>query len=751
MANDIKVNVVLEGLEKSGAATKEFSNQLNTLGKTTKAAQDSFTSITNIISQFKGLIVGALAGISFKEMIDEAVASENAMSDLTIALKQFGNYSEETVKSLSDFASAIQETTKYEDDQVIKTAAMIETLTGLKKDGLEQATLATLNFASAMKLDTVQAGEVVSKALEGNVGVLKRYGVQVKESHTSTERFNNTMKALEEKFGGRIQQEVTTFSGGMEQLKNNFTGVLEEVGFFITKSPIVITAFQEILKVIKLVSSSLAGFNTADFIVSAIENLKAFSGAIAYLVSPIELAYNGFKVFFQGVNVIVATLVNRFAEFGGFIADFAAKLGADNDFVKGLQTFRDSSSEVLDDVKNNVQKAGEEIFDFSATANVQNAFDGFISNVEKNKAAMDKAARDAGKGAKVAFESEWDKIQVKPININVDFAKIQEEASKNPIKSVWELVDPDGLKVGKHNIEQSIKTYFDLDKRTESMLTGTLNGVGAAITQGAEGARKLMVGFVSEMAAKIPVIGPIIAQFFDMFTRGPEFTKSMIKGFILGIPQIIKNLILALPAFYQALVEAAPEFVKAILEIFSPQFAEMFTRAMLNAVGQIPSMVAQIFTNIFSYLSNIGEYLSMAGQYFMEYIGNGAWAFISNIVTAIYDAVMNMFGGGGGGDGLLGIGVLGLARGGQIVKGGIAGKDSVPAALMPGELVVDDNTTKQLQSFLDGKPFDVMSSLLNQILQKIGGEQTINTSVELNNKTFANIILELNRNNARLA
>jgi hypothetical protein len=96
---------------------------------------------------------------------------------------------------------------------------------------------------------------------------------------------------------------------------------------------------------------------------------------------------------------------------------------------------------------------------------------------------------------------------------------------------------------------------------------------------------------------------------------------------------------------------------------------------------------------------------------------------------------------------------LGFAQGGMIPPG--FNNDNFPARLTSGELVIDRSLTNRLANFLDKKESvnegtGVSESLLAQILEKLSEPQTVQTQVSVNESTFADIMLELNRNNARV-
>lgn len=103
---------------------------------------------------------------------------------------------------------------------------------------------------------------------------------------------------------------------------------------------------------------------------------------------------------------------------------------------------------------------------------------------------------------------------------------------------------------------------------------------------------------------------------------------------------------------------------------------------------------------------------------------------------------------------------VGFAEGG-LVEGGIPGRDSVPALLTPGEVVVPEKNFKDL-NLSDGETVNLLSSIKESIesLVALQNERSLeeetetaplNIELTLNGEVLANQILELNQDNARIA
>ena len=89
-----------------------------------------------------------------------------------------------------------------------------------------------------------------------------------------------------------------------------------------------------------------------------------------------------------------------------------------------------------------------------------------------------------------------------------------------------------------------------------------------------------------------------------------------------------------------------------------------------------------------------------------------------------------------------------MALGGEVPTG--FPNDSFSAGLTSGENVIDRSTNAELKQFLQ-EGNQRTNDLLVQVISLLSQPQVVQSTVELNNQAFADVILELSRTNARLA
>jgi hypothetical protein len=256
MAENIEFRLkVIE--DKLGLALDNNEKKAKSLGSAINVALGSFASAAAI----KGI---SLVSDGFRQLnsfvldsVKAASDSQNALNSLNLALSQTGNLTEENVKSLQDFAAEIQNTTAFEDDAVISTAAYIQTLARLDTDGLQRATQAAIDLSAALGIDLESASTIVAKSAEGNTTALQKLGIAFEKGKSDAETFANVLTTLESRFGGSAEAQVKTFSGSIAQLSNVFNSVQENIGNVIIKNPAVIASFKTISAVLVSLGDSI--------------------------------------------------------------------------------------------------------------------------------------------------------------------------------------------------------------------------------------------------------------------------------------------------------------------------------------------------------------------------------------------------------------------------------------------------------------------------------------------------------------
>jgi len=281
---------------------------------------------TRAIDSAIGLFTG-LFDTLIKDGIKAAAESEVAMNNLLGSLSRSGNILTTSRNDWDAFAQSIQDTTTVGDDAVLTVATMIENITGLSEEALKPATRTTIDFAEAMNLDLASAAQIVGKALEGNVGALKRYGISVEEGSTKAETMANVLEKLNEKFGGAAASKLNTYEGSIKAISNSFEDVTKVFGKSVTQNPAVISAFNGLNKLLKDIGRELE---------------KAAPAFKVFIADALKPAAQAFNVIAQGALFFVSQM--NAIKLGAAVSELESLEEAQSKVQKSLEAIEKNGS-----------------------------------------------------------------------------------------------------------------------------------------------------------------------------------------------------------------------------------------------------------------------------------------------------------------------------------------------------------------------------------------------------------------------
>ena len=435
---------------------------------------------------------------------------------------------------------------------------------------------------------------------------------------------------------------------------------------------------------------------------------------------------------------------------------------------ESLVTFITDSGELIKTILQgaldlDLSKAGE-AFDEFGKKNADNfeKVSKKVEEAEKKYEDFSKAAEKARNIPKIDFKIDLTAYNkaLKEIDADNKISKDVAPPSSKVVVPVDIQLDPEKLKAAQKN---PFKFLFGDKEIDLSEKIGIGSGVAAAITQGAKGAANLLTSGVSAgLDVLLPGIGAAAKPLLDAFSQGPEATKQMVKDFTAALPELAKNLILAVPAFIEALIEETPRMIESMVEQAPRVIASLVGQAprLISAlVSQTPQIVSAIATGIFVALGDAGSFLIEQLKDFPRILFNAGVragnAILKGIISA-FNAVFDVLGN-------IGSSVtdfLGFHEGGKIPQG--FNNDNFPMTATSGEYVIDKSLTSRLENFLgqqggqtvsqsngQGPSSTLTNSLLSSILSALINEQSITTSVNFNQDTLAEIMVNLNRTGTR--
>ena len=320
-----------------------------------------------------GLAATLVAGFTLDKMISEAMEAEDAINSLNAALLSSGNFSQRASDDFVKYAETLSSSTTVATDKIVQNAAQLAGIGGLSGQRLQEATKASLDLAAAMNIDVSQAFDMMTKAATGNVTALQRRGIEIDNSIPKEQRLGAVLEQLS-RFSGLAEQKTNTFSGALAQLNNANDDILESLGKMITQSPEVIAVMKFMAEGSRKLAAVFAEMVEKNFIGNLIKQTIDWAIVITEMLGPsINTVYNTFQLLFNGLMTGIQGIIVGFAAFAEKASEVGNAVGVVSDAtLQSLQTFRQSSSEVLEGFKTETQQSLANIYDRSATDSVQN-------------------------------------------------------------------------------------------------------------------------------------------------------------------------------------------------------------------------------------------------------------------------------------------------------------------------------------------------------------------------------------------
>lgn len=312
----------------------------------------------------------------YKQTTEAAIAQENAEMKLAAAFAATGRGSQDSIKNISNLASAMQNLTGYSDDQIIAASAILATYK-LNESQIKKTIPVLLDLTAALKTsgDTSANLEVIAKrlglAFTGNAAYLKRYGIVIDESTAKYGSFDQILRAVEKSTGGVAEAMGKTFAGQTNIFKAAINDLYESIGNIITKSPVLISSLQLISGAIREITTNIESSreSTNNFL----ETWKSVAAGIIGVIDSIKFFWRAFLQGLRTIEIVVAKIIEWFGTLIIKIAEFGLKLSELTPLTKHLAV---GFQQVIDETKvwrDTAKYTAEGITnDFSRTAEAMN-------------------------------------------------------------------------------------------------------------------------------------------------------------------------------------------------------------------------------------------------------------------------------------------------------------------------------------------------------------------------------------------
>lgn len=424
---DIQLNLeekqVVQALTKLTKKTDQFGTKAKQNFKSAGSAFQVFQGAFAAGIALKGLnlltnAARSLFNTFITEGIRAAAVQEDAINQLNVALKSSGRFTEEVSKGFQEFASSLQESTKFGDEVILQNAALIQSLGQLDEKGLRGATTAALDLSAALGINLLAASTLVGKAAAGEVGSFSRFGLIIKKGADNAETFANVLEKISTQFGGAAAAQVKTFSGATTQLSNTFGDLQEVTGGLVTQNPAILAAIKQLNKaflqaqdVIKNNSKEIQLF-IKNGIISLLDGINAVIPVISFFAKSFKIAFNAITIVASQLALGVLVPLKLIVDGIQFVIN--AITGIDFE-----TTFASKISGIVSGLSEQVQADGQDIVnafsDTTALDTAGKAFDDFSDKLKQSlseqNAAVQKSANIRDVAADAAVDTEKEKIE----------------------------------------------------------------------------------------------------------------------------------------------------------------------------------------------------------------------------------------------------------------------------------------------------------------------------------------------------
>lgn len=243
------------GLDRANAKVAAF-------GKSVGAAKGG---LGNALIGGKGaaaFLGGGAAAIGFQKIINAAKESEVVLGQTQVAVDALGLSYANNADLIISKSDEISRSSAFDDEEVLKAfGALVRTTKDVPR-ALELAGLAA-DVARGRYISLESATSLVTKAALGNVGALRRVGIQIDKTASATE----ALEALQRSYGGSAVKYANSAAGAQDRLNVAVENVAESLGSSLTPA------------IVEMSNELVEGIDGATNLAAALKNL-ANSGPI---------------------------------------------------------------------------------------------------------------------------------------------------------------------------------------------------------------------------------------------------------------------------------------------------------------------------------------------------------------------------------------------------------------------------------------------------------------------------------------
>ena len=640
-----KADKVLDTFEKD--TSKAFKGA----SRNASSLEGSLGSIANTLKGFGALAVGALGVGALKELtgafgdaVKAAEEKEQALKGVENALARTGQFSADAVKEVSRFADELENTTGLADDTALKMFTLASSFTSNKDQAMKLVKAANdLSVATGKSLES--SVTALGKSLTGTLGPLDEFDPSLKNFSKSALQAGAAIDSVTAKFGGAAAAQMQTFGGSIKGVENVIDDFKVSIGQLITQNPVIINLIQTFGEVLgdlgKIVDQNQDGIRSfmkdgIIFVLDGLSNLipvaqlvvdamgaivKATAGAaqgilgIASAVTSFEPAADTVKFLIDQLASLANVVITVYQGFLKLPEGVLKLAGVD---ISGL-------GEALDGVKQTIDETNKSIQETDLS-------EGFNAAAQSVAAFSESAASSFGtvsgalEGAKTKLDGYVEKLKSIPASVNTTVTPVIKPGTAAPAAAGNGLPDsPD--------IERSLSAA--LARRLPDAMATAGQGLAEGLQQGGQaGAAKAVGGAASGIAQLAGAAGPVagaIGSAIQLLGQDPESFKTMIQGFVDGIPIIIDNIVTNIPVLVETLANNLGPIITAIIS--------GIPRIIVALIKAIPIVIQSILGQLSGGIGFQTDKIKQSGGQFFGKVTEAHKNFNAKIIEGVKNVV----------------------------------------------------------------------------------------------------------------
>jgi hypothetical protein len=235
-----RVRVVMANFDGSAHWTDKLSASVHRVTDAIPGFERFKSVVTELASGPLGAVAAGFTAVGSAIMyarhaVHEFMGAQEVIAKFDAALAQTGQLTEEAREQFQALAEVLQnETTVSGEAWIAVMTKLVQQ--GVRTDDLERYAQGVKNLAGIMGGDIETAAHVMTRAMNGNMGFLRRYGITVDETASQAKQLDQVFQQLAQRGGGQMEVTARTLSGQWRSFKNDLDDISKGVGNFIAET-----------------------------------------------------------------------------------------------------------------------------------------------------------------------------------------------------------------------------------------------------------------------------------------------------------------------------------------------------------------------------------------------------------------------------------------------------------------------------------------------------------------------------------